>query len=477
MAMNLQSIMFLAIARGLGGQCQSRGPYHRNRWRCAGLILGALASIVISSCAARRSYISSPVPGWELVRDVSLEPPEELSVNDQRAFERAWQAVKQGELESAASELLRLERRSRKHPSIETALGYVELRGGARPRAEVYFQEALDQHPTLAAAQAGYFLTALAEGRDELAFDRLRQLALHHPDHPAVPAYLPSLQLKLAEDSLQSARSLRDEKRYSEAAQAYRRALEIAPEAAGLYAETATVELLGGEAERAAQHADKAIEMRPDDADLYRIRADAHREMGELQAAAEDYRRASQLRPRDDALRARYEAVRRELERAHLPEEYGEIPSSPRLTREQLAALLFVKLRPAFEQQAGPGSVIATDIGDSWADHYIRQVVASGLMDIFPNHTFQPQAFVRRSDLAKALAAAVEALGEPVTGSSTRTIADMPADNLNYPAVALVVSLGLLSLDDMGQFEPHRFVTGLEAVEAVDSLAERILGQ
>jgi putative ABC transport system permease protein len=56
---------------------------------------------------------------------------------------------------------------------VETAVGFLELRLGNRRAAESRFATALKSAPTLSAAQAGWALTALAEGREDEAFERL----------------------------------------------------------------------------------------------------------------------------------------------------------------------------------------------------------------------------------------------------------------------------------------------------------------
>jgi tetratricopeptide (TPR) repeat protein len=278
------------------------------------------------------------------------------------------------------------------------------------------------------------------------------------------------------ETKLQEARSLKSERRYSEAADVYREALRIAPTVGGLYAEAAEVELLSGDPEKAAEHAEKALELEPASVDLFRLRGDALRAAGDIELAVEAYEKARGLRPEDASLAALVDEVRRELERESLPSEYLAISRTERVTREQLAALLFIRLRSVVENAEKRVPFIATDVADSWAREFIRQVVATEILDVFPNHTFQPQAFVRRGDLAVALTALwdsapatqnVDSLPEPA-------IQDVSPENLNYRSLALVVSLDLLPLEDGGRFEPLRFVDGQEAVDAVDALAKRM---
>jgi hypothetical protein len=196
-----------------------------------------------------------------------------------------------------------------------------------------------------------------------------------------------------------------------------------------------------------------------------------------LELALEAYRQGMLRSPEDSELAELYQETSRAFERESLPAQYLSIAESARLSREGLAALLFVKLRPLFGDVSRRVDVIITDIGDSWARQAIRDVVAARILDVYPNHTFQPEALVRRADLAVAFANAMRALapGDTPDRAPNVAIADVPPDHLNYAPVALSVSLGLLTTDRSGEFEPQRFVTGSEAVAAADVLARRLV--
>jgi len=447
-------------------------------WRRRVILLAwTLAPLLLCVCGPARSYTPAPVPGWSYAAGQFSAAPSTLSPSQQTTFEQGWQALTTDNLELAARILEGLARERRGDPSVEAALGYLELRTGNRRVAENRFAAALEKEPSLEAAQAGWFLTALAAGENETAFERLQPLGRDHPENLLFREFLPMLQLELAEARLQQGRSLRQEERYQEAAELYREAVEIAPEASGLYIELAAVELAAGEFRNAAEHAAQAIELDPGNIEAYRIRGDALREAGDLEFALEAYRQAMLRSPDDSELAARYQETSRAFERETLPSQYFSIAEAARLTREALAALLFVKLRGVFGDVSRRPDVIITDIGDSWARQAIRDVVAARILDVYPNHTFQPEALVRRADLAVAFANAMRALapGDTPERPPDVAIADVPPDNLNYPPVALSVSLGLLSIDRSGEFGPQRFVTGSEAIAAADALARRLV--
>jgi hypothetical protein len=117
-----------------------------------------------------------------------------------------------------------------------------------------------------------------------------------------------------------------------------------------------------------------------------------------------------------------------------------------------------------------------TDIRGSWAAPWITAVVRAGVMDVYPNHTFQPAAIVRRSDLALAVSRVLALIGanrpaalEEWKAGRPRFL-DLPPAHLGYPAAALAVSAGVLPSLEGDSFQPSRTVPGAEAVSAVDRL-------
>ena len=116
---------------------------------------------------------------------------------------------------------------------------------------------------------------------------------------------------------------------------------------------------------------------------------------------------------------------------------------------------------------------MAVDISGSWAAEHVATVLGLGIMDVYPNHTFQPRATVRRGELARALSRVLTRLGW--RGPPGPAPSDMRPSHLDYDAVRRVSGARLMSLEAGGGFEPWRPVTGREAEEAVERLA-RIVG-
>jgi hypothetical protein len=154
-----------------------------------------------------------------------------------------------------------------------------------------------------------------------------------------------------------------------------------------------------------------------------------------------------------------------------MPEEYRRIPTAPRVTRADLAALLARRVAPL--RRTGPGEPrVAVDIGGSWAREPIAAVLALDVMDVYPNHTFQPGAMVRRVDLARAAARVLDRLRWPRAAAPMPS--DMPSSHLDYEAVERVLGAGVMSLSADGAFEPWRSVSGREAIDVVDAVARLV---
>ena len=110
------------------------------------------------------------------------------------------------------------------------------------------------------------------------------------------------------------------------------------------------------------------------------------------------YEAAQALEP-NEALERKVETLREGIALAAMPMEFQAIESSPLLSREQLAALVGVRLDGLFKRTPRPNAVVITDTRGSWAVPWIMSVTRAGVMEVYPNHTFQPGAVVRRGDL------------------------------------------------------------------------------
>jgi hypothetical protein len=195
---------------------------------------------------------------------------------------------------------------------------------------------------------------------------------------------------------------------------------------------------------------------------------------GDIRGALAAYGAARAIDP--DIVPAERVTKLRELEAlAKLPPEYRAIPSVPTATRAQVASLIAVRLGPLVAK-ARQRQVVVTDIRNHWAQAWITSVVRGGIMDTQPNYTFEPNATLRRGDLAQTVSRvlALIATAKPAAAKAWQNakpkIVDVPPGHLSYQAVTTAVAAGILPVGENGAFQLLRPVTGAEVVEAVSRL-------
>ena len=178
------------------------------------------------------------------------------------------------------------------------------------------------------------------------------------------------------------------------------------------------------------------------------------------------------LDPRDEEAQRRSRDVREALELLQMPEEYRRIPSSPTITRADLAALVSSKVTLLSRQPPGPAKV-AIDISGSWARDQIIRALALDVLDVYSNHTFQPAAIVRRGDLASAVQRVLDLAKYPATDARE------PHRHDREPPVPLSRGAGggggLMDMTAGGAFEAWRPVSGQDAVDVLEGLV-RLVG-
>ena len=152
------------------------------------------------------------------------------------------------------------------------------------------------------------------------------------------------------------------------------------------------------------------------------------------------------------------------------------------MTRAQLAALFGVRLDALLTRAPRRNAVVLTDTRDNWASPWIQSVSRAGVMEPFPNHTFQPNAVVRRGDLALAVTRALSLIAAGGGSADARLAAswrnsrrrfpDLSPGHLSYPAASAAVDAGVMQAADDGSFQLQRPATGAEALAAVRKLEE-----
>jgi len=111
---------------------------------------------------------------------------------------------------------------------------------------------------------------------------------------------------------------------------------------------------------------------------------------------------------------------------------------------------------------------VASDLSRTWARAQVLRALDLGLMDVYPNHTFQPSGVVRRGELAVVAARVLDLSGWGRSNAAAPR--DMSPSHLQYSSVIRVLGAAVMQNAASGAFEPWRIVSGAEAKAVVDAL-------
>jgi tetratricopeptide (TPR) repeat protein len=430
--------------------------------------LGALLALELLAALAGCAAPKAPAlpQGLDLVYPA---PTGQLPADVGRGLERAWRALQQGDTARAEKEYRRLLAARPGFVPAETGLAFTRLRAGLLDTAAAGFEAVLAREPGYLPALVGAGSTASRRGDPEAALELFRRAQATGTREPVVARRLGELKLQVTERRVAAAREALALGDRQAAIGHFRVALGAAPELAELRVELA--DALLAEADPAAAVAVLEAAPAPDRRVQLRL-ARLHSAQGDYSRALPVLRALLAADAGDAEARREADAARAGLELQQMPAEYRRIAEAPRITRADLAALLSVKLSALGRLPPGTAKV-ATDVSGSWARGHILRVLAFDILELYPNHTFQPAAVVRRGDLAAAVGRVLDLLGAPRRPAPV--LRDMSPAHLQYAGAVRAVSAGLMDVSPNGSFQPWRPVSGRDAIAVVEGLA-RIVG-
>lgn len=432
-------------------------------------LLWLALTLVVSACAVKTA---PPLPPTLKYSEFVFPAPVPPGARETMAVERGWRFLQNDDLSNAEREFAAALKSAPNSAAAKTGEGYVSLARRDYMRALEHFDGALRGVPAYAPALVGRGLTLLSVNRDSDARAAFEAAMKADASLTTLSARIDVLKFREIQNLIAAARNAMNAGRLGEARTAYQRAIAATPDSAVLYRELGIVERRSGNTAGALEQFNRAIMLDPSDAISLAQAGELLEERGDFAGAETAFRNAHSVDPLSGYDRKADAAAARGREAA-LPAEYQALPSTPQITRGDLAALIGIRLDEIVRQAPRSAEVI-TDTAGHWAASWIAEVAAAAVMPPFDNHTFQPRASIRRVDLAEAVTALLRIISRTRPAVQARiaarpTIPDVSPSHLNYPAVAAAVSAGVLPLD-AGRFDTERPVSGADAIAALDRL-------
>jgi|tagenome__1003787_1003787.scaffolds.fasta_scaffold20931297_2 tetratricopeptide (TPR) repeat protein len=447
--------------------------------RRAPLVAIVVALVAVAGCAANHAPALPPPTATPHFPDFVFPaiPGQIANPAIGALHELGWQWLQAGDAKAAERNFTAALRQSPGFYPSEAGLGYAALARRDNKEAASHFDRALAASPSYAPALAGRGEALLALGQRDQALTSFEAAVAANPQLSALRSRIEVLRFRGLQDDVDAARKAAEAGRLQDARTLYERTIAASPDSPFLYRELAIVEKREGNLPRALEHAEKAAALNAAEPRNFTTIGEIYEAQSEYGKALDAYASAIALEP-SEALESKVDDLRARAAFAAMPQEYRGIESSPTVTRAQLAALFGVRLEDLLKRAPRSNSIVITDTRGSWAAPWILSTARAGIMEVYPNHTFLPNAVARRGDLAQAASQVLSliAASNPRVAASLKNargrFADISPGHLSYHAASVVVETGVMTPTADGSFQLSRPVTGQEAVAAVNKLVE-----
>jgi tetratricopeptide (TPR) repeat protein len=442
------------------------------------LIAGAAALGLAAACAAPLApVVTTPrFPAYPMP-----EVPATLQVGpiERAQHERAWQWLQAGDPDRAIVEFSRVLGHAPGFYPAQAGLGFAYLADRQYSAAAERFARAVAADDGYVPAWVGQAEAQIALGRDAEAIAAMKRILTLDPSLTDIQSRLDLMRFRQVQSLIEEGRQARLSGRLDDARRLLADALTRSPASTVIMLELTLTEVAAQAYDAAEQHVRRAIEAQPNEAEAHAMLGSVLEAQGRHAEAAAAYDVAVSLDPRPE-WRARSVDLARTAQLAGLPPEFGAIEGASTLTRAQVAAFIGIRLKTLVERAPRRVAAVATDVRTHWAEPWILPVTQTGIMDIFANHTFEPSAVVRRSDLAQVAVELVTLAGSNRPADLARWLAERPefedvsTSHLSYRPAALAVAAGTMATHEGRRFDPTSPATGADLAGVVARVAELV---
>lgn len=395
-----------------------------------------------------------------------------MTLEERLLAEEAWGYIRQGKGDKATRSLSRL---SPENPLTYIGFGYVALLGEDLASAEAYFQAALNKSPELTLARIGLVQVCEQTGKEEMAFNELREILKLNPAHAWAKEKYEALKTTKTERAIEEAEAAVAAGDLEKGKESYLRALHYSPEFVPAHVALATLYKKERKFSNALVHLQAAVASEPQNKKLLENYASTLEDAGQLEKSLDIYERLLALDSSNRNVQQKIESLRNRLGIYEIPSRYTEIPLTEAVTREEVAALVAVKFKDVLAEPT-PQPPIIIDISTSWASRFILKVTALGLLDVYANHSFQPRKTVTRAEMADLVSRIIRSLEERGHRFHRQIpmeriqVQDVTPEHLGYLPIIQVLSYQIMDLYPDRSFRPDQPISGQEAIRILDIL-------
>lgn len=395
-----------------------------------------------------------------------------LSLEERILAEEAWQSLREGRGSKAEKSLSRMETSS---PVFSVGLGYAYFLQNDLLGAESSFKQALTEYPDMILARLGLAQIYQETGRENLLFNELREILKREPRHPWASREYRLLKTRKTDEYAEEAERAIAEGNAEKATEAYLSALHYSPENTDIHLALADIYKKEKKFQDALVHLKTASSNEPKNIRILKNYAETLYLADHLSRSLDVYEQMLEIDPDNSDVKTQIEQLKAKLGIFELPSQYEAIASSETLTREEMAALLAVKLKDYLDEPPVKPSIIV-DISTSWASRFIVKIASLGFMDVYANHSFQPKKVMTRAETAEVFLRLLAHLGKKGYRFIQQfppekiQIADVSPDNVYYQPILLILSYQIMDLPPNKTFRPGQGISGFEAIKTLDVL-------
>lgn len=384
--------------------------------------------------------------------------------------EEAWKNLKIGNADKAVKIFSKMGTGS---PLYLAGMGYANYVRQEKQRAEDFFLASLREFPQQVLSRLGLAQLYVESGRDEQAFSECRKILNIESDHPWAKPQFDNIKQRKTEEMLDTAQDYLAAENLDAAKAAYLKVLYYSPESTQAHLALAGLYNQEAKPDNALIHIQAAYETNPQNESILETYGEILFTAKENAKSLDIYEKLLMLDPDHQTAQERIETLKNRLGIFELPSQYDSISVTDAVTKEQMAALLSVKFKNILVLPTTKPPIII-DISTSWAVKFILQIASLNILDIYPNHTFQPNKTISRAEMAETIYRLLNHLEKQghrfiqQIPPENIQISDVSTDNYYYNPILLMVSYDLMNLASGKTFNPDRAVSGREIIRLLD---------